>query len=103
MNLEAMTNRRLAAELETRGKAVSAAMDCVFGQFDRMDIPFSECCARLGADSPHVASYKAKLEALGDAQIEARMRVGPEPSFMLETYLLKSPRHVRKPAARAAA
>lgn len=95
MNLESITNRKLAAEIEARGKLVSVAMDCVFGQFDRMDIPFSQCRDRLGADNPHVADYDSKLAALSEAQSEARMRLGPEPLYMLETYLLESPRYVR--------
>lgn len=102
MRLSAITNRKLAAEINARGKAVSVAMDCVFGQFDRSDIPFNECRARLGADNPHVTAYAAKLEAFEAAQYEARARLGPGPSYMLETYLLKSPRYVRAPLARQA-
>jgi hypothetical protein len=95
-----LTNKKLAEAIEARGRFVSMKMDCVFGQFNRMDIPFAECCAQLGAENPHVIAYRAALDALLEAEGEARKRLGPEPSYMLQTYLMKSPRY-RPQAAKA--
>lgn len=100
--LESLTNAKLAELIETRGKAVSVAMDVVFGQFDRMDIPFNDCCSQLGADHAAVVDYRAKSDAHAEAQSEARMRLGNEPNYMLCTYLAKSPRYVRVKFAKAA-
>jgi len=99
MSLPSLTNRRLAAHIQATGNKVSVAMDVVFGQFDSTLIPFNECCARLGADNEHVKAYRAAADAHAEAQSEARMRLGNEPNYMLETYLLKSPSYRREKAA----
>lgn len=98
-DLAHLTNRKLAEAIEARGRFVSLKMDCVFGQFDRTDIPFNTCCADLGETNEHVMAYRAAEAAFSDAQSEARMRLGNEPSYMLQTYLLKSPSYRRAKAA----
>jgi hypothetical protein len=96
--LENMTNAALLKEIEARGNRVSVAMNAVYDQFDRTDIKFNDCCARLGEDHPAVIAYRNAYNVYFDATYEATARTGESNFTMARLYLGSSPRYVRVPS-----